>query len=240
MATKKGSKKKETNKKLIETEVILILDRSGSMNGIAGATVNGINGFVKEQKTAEGEAFITLVQFDNKYEVCYKSVPVNDVKPLIVGETFVPRGTTALYDAIAKTINEVDTDRDVVVVIVTDGEENSSVEFRDGAVIKKMIQDAESKKKWKFIYMGANQDAIAVSNKFGVKATNAMTYTADNLHVTNAFFNVSANVSSLRSSKTLYAKSLEKDPALDFSLKAFEALEDNLSFTDYQRTSSVK
>ena len=240
MTTKKGSKKKETTKKLIETEVILVLDRSGSMSSIEVATVNGINAFIEEQKTAEGKAFITLIQFDNLYEISYKSVPVNEVKPLIVGETFVPRGMTALYDAIAKTINEINTDRDVVFVIITDGQENNSLEFRDGAIIKKMIQEAETKKKWKFIYMGANQDAIAVSNKFGVKANNAMTYTADNLHVTNAFANVSANVSNLRSSKTLYANSLENDPTLLFSMNAFEALEDSLSFTVSQRMSSVK
>jgi uncharacterized protein YegL len=118
MANKKI--KGDQAEKAKQTEIVVVLDRSGSMQSIAGSTVDGFNTFLNEQQNAEGEAFMTLVQFDDRYEVDYKSVPVKDVSPLINGETFKPRGMTALLDAIGKTVNELETDRDVVFVIITE------------------------------------------------------------------------------------------------------------------------
>ena len=90
-----------------QTEIVVLLDRSGSMASIGQATVEGFNTFLNEQKNAEGEAFMTLVQFDDRYEMNYQSLPVKDATPLILGENFIPRGSTALIDAIGKTIDEL-------------------------------------------------------------------------------------------------------------------------------------
>ena len=136
------------------TQIVVVLDRSGSMDTIARPTVEGINSFVKEQKAADGEAYMTLVQFDNMYETTYQTKPINEVIDLVVGETYIPRATTALYDAIGRTINELKTEDDVVFVIVTDGFENASKEFTQKMVFDKI----EEKKKsgWNFIFLGAN------------------------------------------------------------------------------------
>ena len=245
-ATKKAATKKTTpkskisvdvDKKLGETEVIVVLDRSGSMRSIEDATVKGFNEFINEQKNAEGEAFITLVQFDDRYELNYKSKPVNEVSDLVVGKTFVPRGMTALHDAIGKTINEVDTDRDVTFVIITDGDENSSREFT-GATIKKMIASMEKDKQWKFVYLGANQDAISVAKNYGISGQNALTYTADANHTTMAFANVSSNLSSMRSSKMSYLKTMKVDPTVTYSAATMDMMAKDLEFSDEQRISA--
>jgi uncharacterized protein with von Willebrand factor type A (vWA) domain len=115
-----------TEKKLQQTEIVVVLDRSGSMRSIDKATVEGFNKFLDEQKNSDGEAFITLVQFDDRYEMNYQSISVKDADALVLNETFIPRGGTALLDAVGKTIEELKTDRDVVFVIITDGDENAS------------------------------------------------------------------------------------------------------------------
>ena len=239
-AVKKVTKKKTTSadvdKKLTETEVIIVLDRSGSMTSIQDATVKGFNEFINEQKNAEGEAFITLVQFDDRYELNYKSKPVNEVSDLVVGKTFVPRGMTALHDAIGKTINDIDTDRDVTFVIITDGDENSSREFT-GAAVKKMIQSMEKDKQWKFVYLGANQDAVTVAKSYGISGQNALTYTADANHTTLAFANVSSNLSSMRSSKMDYLKTMRVDSTVTYSAATMDMMAKDLEFSDEQRIS---
>jgi uncharacterized protein with von Willebrand factor type A (vWA) domain len=131
-----------------ETEIIVILDRSGSMRSIAQATVDGFNTFLNEQKNAEGDAFLTLIQFDDRYETNYKSVPLKNVPNLICGETFVPRGTTMLYGAIGRTINELETNRDVIFVIITDGMDNVASEYKPEA-IKKMIETLQTENNYK-------------------------------------------------------------------------------------------
>ena len=225
----------ETQKKLTQTEIVVVLDKSGSMESIIHPTVEGFNTFVKEQKAAEGEAFLTLIQFDDRYEVDYKSTPINDVKDLIAYETYKPRALTALYDAIGKTINELETDRDVVFVIITDGDENASKEFK-GDAIKKMIETKEGENKWKFVYMGANQDAIKTGESFGMRSANSVTYAADSEHVKVAYMNVSNNISKFRSSKMDFMKTVSFDGLTDVDM---EKLSNDLSFTDDQRKKSV-
>ena len=240
-APKKAAKKKtsvDVDKKLGETDVIVVLDRSGSMRSIEGATVKGFNEFINEQKNAEGEAFVTLVQFDDRYELNYKSKPVKEVADLVVGETFVPRGMTSLHDAIGKTINEVDTDRDVTFVIITDGEENSSREYT-GEAVKKMIQSMEKDKQWKFVYIGANQDAVTVANGYGISGANALTYTADANHTTIAFANVSSNLSNMRSSKMSYLKSMKVDSSITYNAATMDMMAKDLEFSDEQKNSSI-
>lgn len=237
-AAKKIATASDAEKKLSETEVVIVLDRSGSMSSIQDATVKGFNEFIKEQKNAEGDAFVTLVQFDDRYEENYKSVPVKDVADLIVGETFIPRGMTALHDAIGKTINELKTDRDVTFVIITDGAENASREFT-GEAVKKMIQSMEKDKQWKFVYLGANQDAVTVAKNYGIGGQNALTYTADANHTTAAFANVSSNVRNFRSSKMEYLKTMKIDSTVTYSAAAMDMMSRDLEFSDDQRNSSI-
>ena len=190
------AKKKITPK---ATDIIVVLDRSGSMQSIGTSTVDGFNLFIKEQKAAKGEATITLVQFDNEYQIDYKNQPINETVDLILGETFVPRAMTALFDAVGRTINEIDTKNDVVFVIVTDGMENASREF-DKKTVFEMIKEKETKG-WNFIFLGANQDAIKAGGELGIKAGNSMTYNANNGSVNAMYTNLSSKIGNFRSSK---------------------------------------
>ena len=197
-----------------ETEIVVVLDRSFSMTKIAKATVDGFNTFLKEQQNAEGTAFITLVQFDDRYEIDYKSIPVKEARELVLNETFVPRGSTALLDALGKTIEELKTDRDVVFVILTDGEENASLTYKRDAIFK-MIETQQNELKWKFIFMGANQDAIAVGSTLGISSKMSMTYGADDIHVVKALSNMSSNMTMYRSAKGMGGEF--NDDSLSFS-----------------------
>lgn len=211
-------------KSVKETEIVVVLDRSGSMGSIAPATVQGFNEFLNEQQNAEGEAFITLVQFDDRYEMNYQGVPVKNVSPLILGESFVPRGSTALLDSIGKTIENLKTDRDVVFVIITDGEENASTTYKREA-INKMIATCEKEEGWKFLFLAANQDAIRAGNSIGISTANSMTYSATTKGASKAFQTVSSNMSSYRSSKLVNTDSLATA---------------SLFFTDEQRDEAVE
>lgn len=227
----------EQQKKLNETEIVIVLDRSGSMESIQESTVQGFNTFIKEQRNSEGEAFVTLVQFDDRYEMNYKSVPVKDVKDLIVGETYIPRGYTALLDAIGKTIEELQTDRDVVFVIITDGIENQSKIYKSEA-IKKIIETHENDKGWKFVFMGANQNAITTANTYGIRGNNALTYSADDEHVTAAYASVGSNIANFRSAKNvLYSQTLSRGFAA--SAAEMDSLKDDLSFSEEQRKETI-
>lgn len=183
------------------TEIVIVLDRSGSMVSIMEDTIGGVNTFLKQQKEAPGDANFTLVQFDDQYEVVHDGVPIGDVQDLST-ETFVPRGATALLDAIGKTINRIKsrtallTPDSVVFAIVTDGQENRSREFNHSAVME-LIQ-AQEAQGWQFVYLGANQDAIKEAAKFGVRSATACCYTANSVAVDNAWTSLSSNVANYR------------------------------------------
>jgi hypothetical protein len=241
---KKGKKVKETtktNESLKQTEIIVVLDRSGSMGSISQPTVDGFNTFLNEQKNAEGEAFITLIQFDDRYEVNYKSVPVKDAPMLVNGETYVPRGTTALYESVGKTINEIETDRDVVFVIITDGHDNVRSEFKPEA-IKKMITTLQDESGWKFIFLAANQDAFKEGDKLGMKKSQSMSYAASagSAGISNTFFSVSANLTSYRSGKAdLVAQMGVQGLQGAQGFQGVQGLSSTLDFTDNQRAEAM-
>lgn len=186
-------------KNLAQTEIVVVLDRSGSMSSIGKATVEGFNKFLDEQKNSEGEAFLTLVQFDDRYEMDYQSLPVKDATPLILGENFVPRGSTALFDAIGKTIEELDTDHDVVFVIITDGEENASRVYKREAIMKMIETQTEAG--WKFLFLAANQDAIKAGGSIGIRGSNSINYSSNDTSTVNVFKNMSTNMTKYRNSK---------------------------------------
>lgn len=210
-----------------QTEIVVILDRSGSMRSIGKSTVEGFNTFLDEQQNSEGEAFLTLVQFDDRYEIDYKSTPIKEVAPLILNETFVPRGNTALFDAVGKTIEELETDRDVILVIITDGHENSSQTYKREAIMK-MIETKEKEDGWKVLFLAANQDAIAAGASIGVHSSKSMTWGTDDESVKNTYMNFSSNISNYRSAKL---------SNLDFN---DETLKDALNFSQEQREESKK
>lgn len=188
------------------THISFVLDRSGSMSSIKPDTIGGFNEFLKAQKEAPGQASMTLVQFDTEYEALQSMVDIQVVPPLN-DSTFVPRGSTALLDAIGRTINETgkslgdlpegERPEKVLFVILTDGEENSSREFTNGR-INDMITHQRETYKWEFVFLGANQDSIATAATMGIQASHAMTYTADAAGAANTFEAVASNAASYR------------------------------------------
>lgn len=183
------------------TDITLIVDRSGSMSTCKDEAQNGINHFIEEQKKVEGDALLTLVQFDTEYEFVHKGAPITNV-----GEyELVPRGMTALLDAVGRGINETgerlllmgESERPglVVFVITTDGMENSSHEFTR-AQVKEMIERQQNEYNWQFIFLGANQDAFAEAASIGVNLRNVSNY--DQRKSEPAYAAVSMNLGTAR------------------------------------------
>ena len=163
------------------TDITLVIDRSGSMEEIHSDAEGGVNAFIREQSQQQGEALLTLVQFDDEHEFVHRGIPVKQVPAY----TLVPRGGTALLDAVGRAINQTgerlarmpEADRPglVILVIVTDGEENASREFSK-VRIKKMIQRQQQKYNWHFTFLGADQDAFAEAGGIGIPANGAANF----------------------------------------------------------------
>ena len=184
------------------TDITIILDRSGSMEYIKESTIKGFNSFVKEQQNSDVDVKLTLVQFDHDYQVLYENIDIREVKKL-TQKTFEPRGSTALLDAIGVTINNIKNrikltpnnqkpDK-VLVVIITDGEENSSNKYSREKIFKK-ISKRENKDSWSFVFIGSNQDAIAVGSSFGIDAKRSLTFANDDEGAKVAFSSMSKNI----------------------------------------------
>jgi uncharacterized protein YegL len=196
-----------------KTDITIILDRSGSMESVKSDTIGGFNSFLSEQQKVEGEASLSLVQFDDQYEVVYLDKDINSAEKL-TQETFQPRGMTALYDAVGRTINSVgqrlselnESERPdkIVFVILTDGEENSSVEF-SAPKVGEMIKHQREKYSWEFIFIGANQDAVLSAKAIGISANAALTYAANAEGTQQAFGSVAQNVARYRQSNVAAA-----------------------------------
>lgn len=186
----------------MKTEIISIIDRSGSMATIASDAIGGFNTFLVDQKTVPGEARMTLALFDDKYDVLYAGKTLAEAEPL-TDKTFVPRGGTALLDAIGRTLNEqgarikADGWADkVIVCILTDGGENQSREFRQDQ-IKEMVKHAESHG-WSFVFLAANQDAFAAGAGYGISAAHTMAFAANAAGTKTAYASMSNTTRSLR------------------------------------------
>lgn len=168
------------------TAILMILDRSGSMMSLADDTVGGFNHFIAQQKQEPGEAIVTLVLFNHEYQAVYNARPLTQVEPLTVKE-YNPGGNTALLDAIGRGVhdlgqklaamNENDRPGKVVVVIMTDGQENASREYRREQ-IKRIVEEQTNKYSWSFLFLGANVDAFAEAGGIGVAAKHTMNFTA--------------------------------------------------------------
>ena len=171
------------------TEIVFILDRSGSMSGLEADTIGGYNSLIKKQKKEEGEAYISTVLFDDHSEVLHDRVNLKDIKPMTDKEYYV-RGCTALLDALGGAIHHIGTvhkyareeDRPekTLFIITTDGMENSSHNY-SYAEVKKMVERQKERYGWEFLFLGANIDAVEVAGRMGIKADRAVTYECDSV-----------------------------------------------------------
>ena len=191
------------------TEVVFILDRSGSMSGLEADTIGGFNSMLKKQKNEEGEAYISTVLFDDQTEVLYDRVPVNKVEAMNDKQYYV-RGCTALLDALGGAINHIgnihkyareeDRPEKTLFIITTDGMENASHQYTYEKV-KKMVEKQKKKYGWEFLFLGANIDAIDVAGRFGIGADRAVNYECDKVGTALNYEVLSDAVSAVRRSK---------------------------------------
>ncbi len=180
-----------------DVEIIFVLDRSGSMSGMTEEVIGSFNHFINEQKKEEGNAFVTLVIFDNQIETVYKHIDINEV-PKLDSSTYFARGMTSMYDGIGTAITGVAAEN-AMVLINTDGYENSSKEY-SGKQIGELIKKREAQG-WDFIFLGADIDTSAEAQKFGMDTSKSFAYdkSADGINV--AFTNMSNATALYRSMK---------------------------------------
>lgn len=188
------------------SHICLILDRSGSMNSVKNEIINGINVYLQGQ-IDENPCTCTLVQFDTEYEVLYLNVPIKDVAPRNL-DNFIPRGSTALLDAIGKSINDVghtlslmnedERPGKVVVVIVTDGQENASRNFNK-TQITEMIKHQQEAYNWEFVFIGCDANGIQDAYSYGINVSNTAQYNNTSKGIMVAFAGSSAVLKGYRS-----------------------------------------
>ena len=169
------------------TEIIFILDRSGSMSGLEADTIGGFNSMIEKQKKADGEALISTVLFDNVSEVIHDRVSVLDIQPM-TDKDYTVRGCTALLDAIGGAIHHIgnihkyaraeDVPEHTLFVITTDGMENASRHY-NAERVKQMIERQKARYGWEFLFLGANIDAVETARHFGIGADRAVNYHSD-------------------------------------------------------------
>ena len=192
-------------------DVVFILDRSGSMGGLESDTIGGFNSMLEKQRKIEGKAFITTVLFDDQYELLHDRVNIAKVNNITEKEYFV-RGSTALLDAIGKTIAKEKAIQDtlgknekadkVLFVIITDGLENASREY-NSSTVKKLIETQKEKYGWEFLFLGANIDAIETANTIGINAERAVNYKSDSIGTKKNYDTLNKAVEEVRSGKDL-------------------------------------
>lgn len=213
------------------SDITMVLDRSGSMESIAADIIGGVNNFVESQKAQPGDAVFTLAQFDNEYELVCVAKALGEVPPL-TPFTFVPRGSTCLLGAVGRAIDETgarlaampehERPSSVIFVIVTDGEENTSHErawskryFGDN-IVANMIKHQQEAYSWDFVFLAANQDAMASGAKLNIPSSNAMTFMPCHAGVDMAYEKTSGLVGRMRGgikSGFLAAERAEQDEA---------------------------
>lgn len=214
------------------TELVFILDRSGSMAGLAKDTIGGFNSMIEEQKKEPGEAYVTTVLFDHEYRMLYDRTPLSEVKPLTDKEYFA-RGMTALLDAVGRTIDAVGVNlaaepeeerpAKVIVVITTDGMENASREYSRERV-KQMISHQQDKYNWNFIFLGANMNAVSEARSLGIDENFARNYVASQRGVERLYDGVSESMKTMRS---LQFDRRVKNEAFGKSMECLNSIEDD-------------
>lgn len=204
------------------TELVFIIDRSGSMSGLESDTIGGFNSMIRKQKQAEGEALISTVLFDNVSEVLHDRVSVKEIQPMTEHD-YTVRGTTALLDAIGGAIHHIgnvhkyarqeDVPEYTMFVITTDGMENAS-RYYSSDKVKKMIERQKVKYGWEFLFLGANIDAVETASHFGIGADRAVNYNCDSEGTALNYEVVSDAICSVRCSAPLksdWKKRIDED-----------------------------
>lgn len=202
------------------TELVFIIDRSGSMSGLEEDTIGGFNAMLQEQQDVEGEAFVTTVLFDDQYELLHDHVNIQAVAPL-TRKDYTVRGSTALLDAIGMTIHKIkkiqrsasegSRAEKVLFIIITDGQENASRHYTVD-MIRERIEHQKQKYGWEFIFFGANMDAIAEAAKIGIAADRARNYSADSCGTQSAYTAMSVMSSAFRSGGSFDVNVVTDDP----------------------------
>ncbi len=204
------------------TELVFILDRSGSMGGLESDTIGGFNSMLNKQKKEDGRAYVSTVLFDHETEVLHDRVPIEKV-PELTDKDYTVRGCTALLDAIGSAIHHIgnvhkyarpeDVPEHTMFVIITDGMENASKRY-SGREIKRKIEKEKSKYGWEFLFIGANIDAIATARNFGISEDRAVNYKADRQGTGVVYESVCEAVSNVRNGQCLapsWSQSIQND-----------------------------
>lgn len=189
------------------TEIVCIVDRSGSMTGLKDDVIGGINEFIKDQRDFDGDANFTLILFNNNVEIIHDGIDINDV-PLLDRDSYRVSGSTAMNDGIALGINTIgaklhkmnenDRPSKVIIGIMTDGQENSSLEFTTEN-IKDMIDHQTEKYSWEFIFMAANIDVDKAADSIGIRSDNRYSFDATARGVDMAYTSLSSMTTKYRS-----------------------------------------
>jgi len=204
------------------TELVFILDRSGSMSGLESDTIGGFNSVIKKQKGVEGECYVSTILFDHVSEVLHDRVRLSDIKEMTENE-YTVRGSTALIDAMGSAIRHIanihkyarpeDVPEHTMFVIITDGMENSSRMYSSDEV-KKMVEKEKKEYGWEFLFIGANIDSVETAGHFGIGADRAVNYHADRRGTKVVYETLGEAACSLRTNAPLgadWSREIRKD-----------------------------
>jgi hypothetical protein len=193
------------------TELVFIIDKSGSMSGLESDTIGGFNSLIDKQKKEQGEAIVTTVFFNDRREVIHNRANIDNIAPLAIND-YCPSGMTALLDAVGNTLKDVIRDRKLmkkeeqpestIVVITTDGLENASVEYTYEKV-KGIIECQQNDYNWEFIFLGANIDVIREGSKMGIRKERSVNYDCSKEELGNVYCCLSNAISNKRSKKSV-------------------------------------
>ncbi len=207
------------------TELVMIIDRSGSMHGLEADTIGGFNSMIDKQKTEEGDALVSVVLFDDECEVLYDRVDIKKIERMNEKQYYV-RGCTALLDAVGGAIHHIrnihkyarpeDVPEKTLFIITTDGMENASFKYSYEKV-KQMIEHEKQKYNWEFLFIGANIDAVQVAGRFGIHSSRAVNYVHDSAGTTLNYHVMSKVVSCARaaSSSQEFSDALDDEKMLE-------------------------
>lgn len=204
------------------TELVFILDRSGSMSGLESDTIGGFNAMIAKQKKEEGEAYVSTILFDNVSEVLHDRINLKEI-PKMTSKDYTVRGCTALIDAIGGAIKHIgnihkyarpeDVPAHTMFIITTDGQENASHRFSSDEV-KKMIENQKEKYGWEFLFIGANIDAVETAARFGIERNRAVNYNADSKGTQILYETLSAPICAMRADAAIsddWGQNIEDD-----------------------------
>lgn len=204
------------------TELVFILDRSGSMSGLESDTIGGFNAMITKQKKEDGEAYVSTVLFDNVSEVLHDRISLQDI-PKMTAKDYTVRGCTALIDAIGGAIKHIrnihkyarpeDVPAHTMFIITTDGQENASHHFSSDEV-KRMIEHQKAEHGWEFLFIGANIDAVETAARFGIERNRAVNYNADSKGTQILYETLSAPICAMRADAAIsddWSQNIEED-----------------------------